>query len=188
VFGPRLEGQNGVALRTPTLDDHKLFQRWILDPESTRFWGGRLSDFRPEAAEERHKKDAEDAGSITWTIAFENETVGFTGIFGIDWVARDGESGIFIGRHDLYGKGIASEAIRLRTEFAWRELRLRRVHNWISLRNRGSRRANEKAGYRQMGLLKRWGFRSGQWYDDWLGEVFSADFSSGTFSPPSKGG
>ena len=57
-----------------------------------------------------------------------------------------------------------------------------------TLRNRGSRRANEKGGYRQMGLMKRYTFRSGQWYDDWLGEVFSADVASGTFSPPSKGG
>src|SRR5204862_411532 len=88
------------------------------------------------------------------------------------------ESGIFIGRGDLYGRGIASEAVRLRTDFAWREMNLHRVHNWISLRNRGSRRANEKAGYRQMGLMKHYGFRSGQWYDDWLGEVFTATCSN----------
>ena len=37
-----------------------------------------------------------------------------TGVFDIDWVSRDGETGIFIGRHDLYGRGIASEAVRLR--------------------------------------------------------------------------
>ena len=86
---------------------------------------------------------------------------------------RDAESGIFIGRHDLYGKGIASEAIRLRTAYAWSELRLRRVHNWIGLRNRGSRRANEKAGYRQMGRYPRSWFRSGQWHEEWLGEIFA---------------
>lgn len=188
MFGPRLVGTGDVSLRPPTLDDHKTFVRWMLEPETSRFWGGRYADVRDEAFEERHKKDAESQTSITWSIAYQDETVGFTGIFGIDWVARDGESGIFIGRHDLYGKGIASEAIRLRTDFAWRELGLRRVHNWISLRNRGSRRANEKAGYRQMGLMKRYTFRSGQWYDDWQGEVFSPDSPSATFSPPSKGG
>ncbi len=188
MFGPRIVGANGISLRTPTLEDHKTFVRWMLEPETSRFWGGRIADVRDEAFEERHKKDADSTTSITWSIAYGDETVGFTGIFGIDWIARDGESGIFIGRHDLYGKGIASEAIRLRTEFAWRELGLRRVHNWISLRNRGSRRGNEKAGYTQMGLMKRYVFRSGQWYDDWLGEVFSPDSPSATFSPPSTGG
>lgn len=188
MFGPGLEGTNGVMLRVPTLDDHKTFARSMLEPEATRFWGGRLIDFRDEAFEERHKKSAADDNGVLWSIAYEHETVGFTGLFDIDWITRDCESGIFIGRSDLYGRGIASEAIRLRTEFAWHELNLRRVHNWISVRNRGSRRANEKAGYRQMGLLKRYVFRSGQWYDDWLGEVFPAESPAGTFLPPSKGG
>src|SRR5437016_3393959 len=89
---------------------------------------------------------------------------------------RAGESGIFIGRHDLDGRGIASEAIRLRTDFAWRELRLHRVHNWIAHANRGSRRANEKVGYTQMGLFRRSFFRSGEWYDEWLGEAYPHTF------------
>jgi RimJ/RimL family protein N-acetyltransferase len=188
MFGPRLDGKNGVSLRAPTLDDHKIFVRWMLEPETSRFWGSRTADFRDEAFAERHQKNADDTTGVIWSIAYENETVGFAGLFDIDWVARDCESGIFIGRADLYGRGIASETVRLRTEFAWRELRLHRVHNWISLRNRGSRRANEKSGYRQMGLLKRYGFRSGQWYDDWLGEVFPPDSPAATFVPPSKGG
>src|SRR5216117_1913462 len=188
MLGPVLHGANGVTLRTPTLGDQKTIARWMFEPETTRFWGGRIGDARDEEFEERHKKNAEDPNSVGWTIAYQNESVGFTGLFDIDWAARDCESGIFIGRIDLYGRGIASEAVRLRTDFAWREMRLHRVHNWISLRNRGSRRANEKAGYRQMGLMKRYGFRSGQWYDDWLGEVFPPDSPAGIFVPPSKGG
>jgi RimJ/RimL family protein N-acetyltransferase len=79
-------------------------------------------DVRDDAFAERHTKDADDPNSVNWSIAYEDETVGFTGLFDIDWIARDCESGIFIGRSDLYGRGIASEAIRLRTEFAWREM------------------------------------------------------------------
>ncbi len=188
MFGPRLEGANGISLRVPTLGDAKQLVAWMREPEPTRFWGGRIGDFRDEEIEERHKRNADDPNSVNWTIAYGDETVGMTGLFDIDWIARDCESGIFIGRHDLYGRGIASEAIRLRTDFAWREMGLHRVHNWISFRNRGSRRANEKAGYRRMGLMRRWFFRSGQWYDDWLGEVFPPADTSDTFVPPSKGG
>ena len=188
MLGPRIEGNGGIALRPLTLDDRKLMVRAMQEPETSRFWGDRVGDYRDEAVAERYKKDAEDPTSVNWTIAYQGETVGMTGLFDIDWVARDAESGIFIGRSDLYGRGIASEAVRLRTEFAWREMRLHRVHNWISVRNRGSRRANEKAGYRQMGLMKRYGFRSGQWYDDWLGEVFPPESAAGIFVAPSKGG
>jgi hypothetical protein len=66
------------------------------------------------------------------------------------------------------------------------------VHNWIALQNRGSRRANEKAGYRQIGLFERYGYRSGAWMDDWMGEVFPEQvFTSrrqpATLSLPEKG-
>lgn len=175
MLGPRLLGRNGVELRPPTLEDAKKNLEWLAQPEATRFWAPRQGNWTVERVEERFKKSAEDPNSVNWAIAHEGETVGFTGIFDIDWVRRDGESGLFIGRADLYGRGIASEAVRLRTGFAWSELRLHRVHNWIGLANRGSRRANEKAGYRQIGLFERYGFRSGQWLHDWLGEVFPGE-------------
>lgn len=173
MLGPTIHGEHGVVLRTPVLEDTKRNWEAMTQPETTRFWGVRIMDLRPEHAEKRFKENANDSTQIFWTIVFEGEPVGFTGLFHIDGISRQAESGIFIGRHDLYGKGIASEAIRLRTRYAWEELRLRRIYNWIALRNRGSRRANEKAGYRQMGRYPRSWFRSGQWHDEWLGEIFA---------------
>src|SRR2546423_9965734 len=105
MFGPRLDGNGGVSLRPPTLDDHKQFARWMQQPETSRFWGGRIGDFRDEEVEERHKRNAESQNGVTWSIAYEDQTVGFTGFFDIDWAARDCESGIFIGRSDPYGRG-----------------------------------------------------------------------------------
>ena len=52
MFGPRIEGNGGVALRPPTLEDGKQFPRWMQEPETSRFWGGRIGDYRDEAAEE----------------------------------------------------------------------------------------------------------------------------------------
>jgi RimJ/RimL family protein N-acetyltransferase len=176
MFGPRVDGRNGVALVPSTLEHYKLYGPWMLQPEVGRFWGPRFAEVTPERAEQRFKESAESPTSVEWTIDYQGEPVGFAGIFGIDWVRRDGESGIFIGRHDLYGRGIASETVRLRTAFAWNELRLHRVHNWIALANRGSRRANEKSGYAQMGLYRKSWFRSGEWYDEWLGEAFPHTF------------
>ena len=176
MLGPLLDGRGGGALVPPTLEHFKQRGAWVLQPEAGRFWGPRFGEFTPENAEKRFKEGAESNTEIEWTIAYEEEPVGFTGIFHIDWVRRDGESGIFIGRYDLYGRGIGSEAVRLRTQFAWNELRLHRVHNWIAYANRGSRRANEKSGYRQMGLFPRSYFRSGEWYDEWLGEAFPRTF------------
>jgi [ribosomal protein S5]-alanine N-acetyltransferase len=176
MFGPRLDGGQGTILRPPVREDYDLFAKWQLLPEVTRFWGPRFTTRGAADAEERMKKDGESQTSVSWSIAYQEETVGFTGIFDIDWVSRDGETGIFIGRHDLYGKGIASEAVRLRMAYIWNELALRRTHNWIALPNRGSWRANQKSGYVQIGTYPRSWYRSGEWIDEWLGEAFPEAF------------
>lgn len=172
MLGPRIVGNGGVELRPGTLEEYKLSFEWFAQPETSRFWSPRSGNWTEENAKERFERVAKSQDSVNWTIALDGEPVGFTGIFNIDWIARDGESGLFVGRHDLYGRGIATESVRLRTQYAWSALRLHRVHNWIALQNRGSRRANEKAGYRQIGLFERYGYRSGGWMDDWMGEVF----------------
>jgi RimJ/RimL family protein N-acetyltransferase len=193
MLGPRLVGRNGVELRPPTLEDQYKRIEWVAQPEPTRFWAPRFGEWTKEKAEERFKRDVEGRNGISWSIAYHGETVGGTGIFDIDWIRRDGESGLFIGRHDLYGRGIASEAVRLRTRFAWSHLRLHRVHNWIALQNRGSRRANERAGYTRIGLFEKWEYRSGAWIDDWMGEVFPEQAFSrlsdpDTLAAPEEGG
>lgn len=182
-----------MELRPSTLDDLKLHMHWLAQPETTRFWSPRYGEWTTERVEERLKRLAESTDEVNWAVAYRGETVGFTGIFDIDWVRRDGESALFIGRHDLYGRGIASETVRLRTRFAWSHLRLHRVHNGIALQNRGSRRANEKAGYRRFALLERYAYRSGAWLDDWWGEVFpervfTATDAADTLTGPEEGG
>ena len=184
MFGPRIVGENGIELRPPVLEDYKLFAVWQMEPEVTRFWGPRFTTETIATAEERFKKHLESNNSVTWSIAYQGETVGFTGVFDINWASRDGETGIFIGRHDLYGKGIASEAIRLRMAFIWNEMNLHRAHNWIALANEGSWRANQKSGYSQIGTYPRSWFRSGEWFDEWLGEAFPKTFPADKLPSP----
>lgn len=186
MFGPRLIGDNGTRLRPPVREDYALFSKWQLEPAVTRFWGPRFTTQTPAEEEERMKKDGDSTTSVLWTITNEDEPVGFTGIFGIDWVRRDGETGIFIGRSDLYGRGIASEAVRLRMAYVWQELGLHRTHNWIALPNRGSWRANQKSGYTQVGTYPRSWFRSGEWIDEWLGEAFPDTYPRDKLPSPWK--
>ena len=184
MFGPRLDGGQGTALRPPVREEYDLFAKWHLERETTRFWGPRFTSRTTEEREERMKKDATDPDSVNWTIAYQGEPVGFTGIFHIDWISRDGETGIFIGRSDLYGRGIASEAVRLRMAFIWNELGLHRTHNWIALPNRGSWRANQKSGYAQIGTYPRSWHRSGEWVDEWLGEAFPRTYPADKLPSP----
>lgn len=184
MFGPRIVGENGIEIRPPTREDYTLFSKWQLEPGVTRFWGPRFITQTPAEEEERMKKDGDSTTSFLWSIAYQGDTVGFIGVFGIDWIRRDGETGLFIGRPDLYGRGIASEAVRLRMAYIWNELGLHRTHNWIALSNRGSWRANQKSGYTQIGTYERSFYRSGEWVDEWLGEAFPHTFPKDRLPSP----
>ncbi len=174
MLGPRLPGGKGVSLAPPVAEDYKRYPGWAAQPEITYFWGPRAGEWTEASLEERFKNDARDEHSIMWSIQVEGKTVGLTGIDGIDWIRRQGESFILVGEITWHRRGIATEAIRLRTWYAFHELNLHRVYNWIVYDNVGSRRANEKAGYAEQGRLPN-GFRRGRrTHDVWLGEALKS--------------
>lgn len=176
MLGPRVPGRNGVSLAPPTLDDYKRYPAWAGQPEITYFWGPRAGEWTAAALEERFKEDAKSEDNVTWAIHLEGKAVGLVGIDDIDWVRRQGETFIFIGEFALHGRGIASEAIRLRTAFAFRELNLHRLFNWVVYDNVASRRANEKAGYSEQGRIPRVFRRGRRVHDVWLGELLKRNW------------
>jgi hypothetical protein len=98
------------------------------------------------------------------------------GLDNIDWRLRDAESGIMIGDKSEWRRGHASEAMRLRTEYAFTELGLRKIWTGVDMPNVGSRRALEKAGYRQCGVMRRHFFVNGRWVDVWMAEIHREDW------------
>jgi RimJ/RimL family protein N-acetyltransferase len=44
------------------------------------------------------------------------------------------------------------------------------------MENEGSKRALQKAGYRQSGVLREEFYRDGRWHDVWMGEVLRDDW------------
>ena len=68
--------------------------------------------------------------------------------------------------------------MRLRTEYAFLELGLRKVWTGVWLPNHGSRRALEKAGYRQCALFRQDRYVEGQWHDVWLGEILKEEWDA----------
>ena len=110
-----------------------------------------------------------DAGAVTFGS-------GTTGVHGIDFRHGTGESGIVIGDKSMWRKGIASEAMAMRTRFAFRELNLHKIRSRTFMENTASWRALEKAGYRQSGVLREEFYRGGRWHDVWCGEVLRDDW------------
>jgi RimJ/RimL family protein N-acetyltransferase len=162
-------------LRPPRHEDAEVMVTWFEDMEVTRGLGRRF----PLSLEEQRewlRKASSDQDHILWVIEHEGRPVGTTSIHGIDWSRQSGETGTLIGDKTVWGRGIAGEMMRLRTEYAFRELALRKLRSGYLDGNEASRRAQEGAGYRQVGRMREEFFRAGAWVDLVLTELMREDW------------
>jgi hypothetical protein len=64
----------------------------------------------------------------------------------------------------------------LRTEYAFRHLNLHKLKSGAIMDNEPSKRALQRAGYRQVGVEREESWRDGRWRDHWLCEVLRDDW------------
>ena len=174
MFGPVLKGEH-VTLRPADDSDPPRFLPWIADMEVTRYLGRRTGAALYQEVD-FFKGVGEAKDTVLWIIEADGEAVGAIGIHEIDWQNAHATTGILIGAKDKWGKGIASEAMLLRTRYAFRELNLHKLMTEVFVGNVASRRALEKSGYRTVGIRKDHFVSSGTWHDMWIGEVTREEF------------
>ncbi|HEY3066923.1 MAG TPA: GNAT family protein [Methylomirabilota bacterium] len=176
MLGPVIEGQR-IRLEPPRAEFLPAYVRWFADMEVTRYLVSRFP-FTAKQEEGWLEETAKDPHKVVWAVMAKESgrLVGGTGLEKIDWRNRRGESGTVIGEKDAWGKGYATEAMALRTAYAFRELGLEKVVTHVVLPNDASRRALERVGYRQCGLYRRHVFVDGRWHDAWLGEILKDEW------------
>jgi RimJ/RimL family protein N-acetyltransferase len=176
MLGPTLTGPR-LGLEPPRAEQAAAYARWFADPEVTRYV---LRRTPPSARQEEEwlEEMARSEHDVVWVLVLrEGQTlIGMTGLHRIDWVSRHAWSGIVIGDPAHWGKGYATEAMRLRTAYAFTELGLEKLNTTVFAENEASRRALQHAGYRQAGLLRRNRWAGGRWHDEWLGEVLREEW------------
>jgi RimJ/RimL family protein N-acetyltransferase len=174
MFGPVLKGEK-VTLRPGRESDAELFVRWFADMQVTRMLGRRMAVALYQE-QEFLKRIGESKDDVWWMIDAEGKPIGATGIHGINWIDANATTGIVIGEKDCWGKGYATEAMALRTRYAFRELNLHKLMTEVNAENVASRKALERNGYRTAGTRREQEFREGTWHDRWLGEVLREDW------------
>lgn len=166
-----------IRLRAPALEDLATFTRWFADPEVTRYL---LRRYPPSPAQELgwFEGMATSEKDLVWAVAIEagELPVGVIGLHRIDWQHRHAWIEIVLGDRSAWGKGYATEAMRLVTDHAFQELGLEKVLASVYRGNERSIRMAETLGYRQCGLLRRNAFFAGEWHDEWLGEILRGEW------------
>jgi ribosomal-protein-alanine N-acetyltransferase len=95
-----------------------------------------------------------------------DEVVGQIRLLDVSPSARSGEVGYFL-RRRAWGKGFATDALRLICRFGFRTMSLHRVEAKVVAGNLGSRRVLEKVGFRQEGHARRAARLADGWADVW---------------------
>jgi RimJ/RimL family protein N-acetyltransferase len=184
MFGPIIKGKL-VRLRAPKPEDAAVMITWFEDLEVTRF----IKLGHPPSLEmekEWLEKVAKDPNHIQWAIEFKGATVGTTAIVQIDWKHGFGTTGTIIGDKSVWGKGLGGEMMKLRTEYAFTQLPLRKLKSAYIDGNTASARAQAAAGYREVGRWHVDRFVNGEWRDTVLTEVLRDDWVKGQVKPRAK--
>lgn len=177
MFGPILRGTR-VTLRPVTKEDLPNYVRWFADTEVTRYLATRFP-FSMQQEEEWFARMGEDRDNLAWAIEADGAHIGGVGIHRLDWVNGTAITGTIIGEKRYWGQGIGSEAVALRTRYAFYELNLHKLNSETFLENPAIHRVLEKVGYRRVGVLRHEYWREGAWRDTVIWEVLRADWEQG---------
>lgn len=174
MFGPVIRGEL-IVLRPPRVEEAQLMASWFEDMEVTRFLKLR---FPPtlDAEKEWLERVGKAPDQVVWGVEREARLIGTTGLHEINWIQQRAGTGTVIGDKSAWRQGIASEVMALRTRYAFTQLALRKLTSSFIEGNEASWRAQQKAGYRQIGRYREQEFRDGEWRDMILTEVLKSDW------------
>ena len=155
-----------VYLRPLERADAPRVVTWLNDPEITRT----LSLYRPfnlQGEEEFIAKVSKSEHDVVLCIVVKESDafIGVTGLHEIDFKNRHANFGISIGETSEWSKGYGTEATTLMVRYAFETLNLNRVRLLVFENNPRARRAYEKVGFRQEGVLRQEHFHDGRYWD-----------------------
>lgn len=165
-------GWEGNNIRLVPLDKERHFDncvRWLNDPQITQ-WTliGDLPITRLAEAEFFDRVLRNPSNEVVFAIettAEAEEHIGVTGIHQIDYRHGVGVTGTFIGRAQWHNRGYGSEAVALRTRYAFEILGLRLLLSEVIAGNVASHRVLTKAGYHEYGRIPQRYWKRGAYRD-----------------------
>jgi [ribosomal protein S5]-alanine N-acetyltransferase len=160
-----------IYLREVRLSDvNENYYRWLNDPEVTRYLEVR---YIPRSLENIRKYVEAMNGNpdeIFLAICLKKDDmhVGNIKLGPINWIHGFADMSLVIGEKAVWGRGIAAEAIRLLSRFAFDVLNLHKLRSGCYEENRGSIKAFLKAGFAPEGTLKKQWQVNGKFQDEVL--------------------
>jgi RimJ/RimL family protein N-acetyltransferase len=157
-----------LLLRAVELTDvTENYRSWMNDPAVMQYTESRFQTHSLEQIRDYVAVVQEDFGSRFFAI-IEKESgkhIGNIKISHIHPVHRHADVGIIIGDKESWGKGYATESLRLIACYAQESLQLRKLTAGIYANNTGSVQAFLKAGFTEEGRFAKHWFCDGEYVD-----------------------
>jgi RimJ/RimL family protein N-acetyltransferase len=146
--------------------DPELFANWRRDSEYSRLLDTAPAGLFPKSLDKEWLEKERLDNYLFMIQKLEDDCkIGFIGLDGINWQARNGWIGIGIGERQEWGKGYGTDAFRILIRFAFQELNLRRLSLNVFEYNPRAIRSYEKLGFQVEGREREWLRRNGRRWD-----------------------
>lgn len=165
IYGER------IYLRRLTEEDvTQNYVNWLNNPEINKYLECRFTHHTIEETKTFVKSVTNECNyQFGIFLNDTNEHIGNIKIGCINFIHKFADIGYIIGERKYWGKGYATEAIRLATNFAFDVLKLHKLWGGTYSCNMGSLRAVEKNGYQQEGIKRnQYLTNEGEYVDDIL--------------------
>ena len=106
----------------------------------------------------------------------EYELIGVTSLSKINWRNRNAELAIFIGKKELWSKGLGSEALVLLLDYAFNVLGLNKVYLRVFEYNERAIKSYLKVGFRIVGRLRQQRLWGGKYWDEIIMDILAEEF------------
>lgn len=162
-----IEGER-IYLREVRLSDvNENYYRWMNDPETTQYLESRFYPNSLESIRDFVESNSAGGGTALFAVVLKDgdRHIGNIKIGPVNWIHRLADVGLLIGEKDCWGKGYATEAIRLVTEYGFKTLNLHKITASCYGGNAGSAKAFVKVGYLEEGVRRSHSFSGGKYED-----------------------
>lgn len=159
---------NAIYLRKLCPQDaNRDYCGWLNDPQVNRYLESRYQRWTVKKIRE-YVKDINSSKSNLFLAIIRKDCgrhIGNIKLGPVDLRHKHCDIGIIIGDKPSWGRGFATEAIKLARDYAFKTLKLQKLTAGIYGQNIGSLKAFKKAGFSVEGVQKRQYFYEGRYVD-----------------------
>ena len=146
-------------------DDAEIYTKWLNNSEITKYLSIHSSLVCVPGEREYLETFCKQEFHMCIVKLENDELIGNISLENIDYKNGSAELGIFIGEERNLGKGYGSEAIKLLTNFGFKELRLHTIYLRVFNINERAKKAYTKCGFIECGRMHEALYRDGKYYD-----------------------